>query len=408
MKRMIAALALLALSVIAGGNADAQSFTVKTLLNSSQTRPDQNTPWYLFGPPALDQYQVIFMTKNAQVFATLDGIWDYDLTKSAPRKLAGLSTPVPGGTGDFSGFGLFYASDNPLPTASGGWAVFYGTDANGVHGLYAVRESTGQIYKIVTTATIAPDGSAFSYFCCGRTNGKTVTFYGQTASRSGIFQATANGKNLATVIDDTTNLDARGYGGGKNYYGGYHSPVIGASGIAFYATGVGDPSQYPNEIFQTNGAGGFVGVVDNLTPLKGDPKGLGHTQITGYSAAIDRTGYAFAAFDGSYAGIFTAGASIDAAAPDIVSTLTTVPGGGDKFSSFGGFAYDHSGVAFVGADSSFGQSVYFRTAGKGIVQIASGKSFYYPNLGDLSVSKGSVAFSDGSIFSNALYIATQK
>jgi hypothetical protein len=183
--------------------------------------------------------------------------------------------------------------------------------------------------------------------------------------------------------------------------------VIGLSGIAFYGTGIGDPSQYPNEIFQT-ASGGFTGIADNLTPLKGDPKGLGHTQITGYSAAINRTGYAFGAFDGGYAGIFTSTGSLDAAAPPIASTLTTVPGGKDKFAGFGGFSYDHSGVAFVGSDNTFGQSIYFREAGSGIVQIASGKTYSYPTLGDLSVSKGRVAFMDGNIFGNALHLATLK
>jgi hypothetical protein len=392
----------------AAPGAEAQTYSVKTLVSSNLTRPDQNTPWYAFGPPVLDGTEVIFMTKNAQVFATLDGIWAYDTVHATPRKLAGLSTPAPGGTGNFTGFGLFYASDNPLPSAGGGWTVFYGTDSAGVHGLYSADESTGEIYKIVTTATRAPDGDAFTYFAHARTNGKTLVFYGETKATRGIFETNVKGHGLKTVIDGSTAENARGYGGGKNYYGLYTAPILGPSEIAFYATGIGDPSQYPNEVFQTTGKGAVSGVADNLTPLKGDPAGLGHTQITGYSAALNANGYAFGAFDGAYSGIFQSTASLGATAPFVASTKMTVPGGKDKFSSFGAFSFDRTGVAFVGDDTAFGQSVYIRAFGKGVFQIASGKTYYNPTIGDLSLSNGQLAFFDGSIYGNAIYLATPK
>ncbi len=339
-------------AVAAGG-----SYTITTLVDYTETRPDGNIPWSTNGTPALDGNYVLFMTLNLQ--GILDAIWSFDTRTMTPTKLAGLSTPVPHGTGDFTGFGLFFADDNPSPTVGGGYAAFYGADADGVHGLYTVSEKGGKISRVVTTATLAPDDhEAFTYFTQARLNGTKIVFYGMTSGIAGIYEANLDGTGLTTVIDIDTHLGARGYGHGKGYYNYYSTPQIGKSQVTFYATGVGNPSTYPNEIF-TRVGNGYPGVADNLTPLGDDPAGLGHTEIGGFSAAVENSDVAIEAWDGFYYGIFEPSGGISRIAKRLVSSTERVPGTKDTFAScnppgtpnpsscFFGFSFDSTGLVLL-------------------------------------------------------------
>jgi hypothetical protein len=395
---------LLVLGLIAMGSvaALAGDYKITTLVDSNENRPD-GIRWVVAFTPALDGNYVIFLTLGLQ--GPPDALWSIDTRTMTPKKIVDTSTRVPHGTGDFTGFVLFFNDENPSPTVGGGYAAFYGTDANGVHGLYTIPEKGGLINRIVTTATLAPDTlTPFTNFAEARTNGTKIAFYGATSTTAGIYEADIDGKHLKAVIDSNRHLNARGYGGGKGYYSGYSMPVIGQSQVAFYATGVGDPSTYPNEIF-TTAAPGYSGVADNLTPLGGDPAGLGHTEISAFSAAAENSDLAFYAWDGEYFGIFEPSGGIGRTAARLVSSTQKVPGAKDKFSScnasgsqdscFGPFSFDSSGLAFVATDATYAQSVFFEPPGAAPVLIAPGttfSSFGFPTLGDRSVSGGRFTF----------------
>jgi len=408
--RLMLAGAAAALMAVAPG-ARAQSYTITNLVNSGENRPD-GIPWYVFGPPSIDGTNIVFLTANAQVFATLDGIWGIDTSKSlTPVQLAGLTTPVPGGSGNFTGFGI---PGNSTPTIANGTAVFYGTDSSGLPGIFAMPAGGGTISKIVTTATAAPDGGTFTQVGSATTNGKLVAFYGQTsAGHSGIYQSSTTGHGLKTLINNTTTLAARDGGDvpcpgneglDPNYFGAYTSPVASKSRVSFFATGIGDPSLYPNAIFDAVKTI-YNNTADNCSSLTGDTN-PNHVQITGYSADRLSNVVAFAAHDGSYAGIFATTGSNMKLERAYATTSTAVPGAGDDFTSFSGFALDKSGLGFVGNDATNGYSLYITAAARRPISVVALAS-QYGNivLGDRSVSQGRMVFYTGSIFSNAIWLA---
>lgn len=408
-RRVICALsALLSAAAIP---AQAGSFTITNLVNSGQTRPD-GLPWYVFGRPSIDAGNVVFLTANAQVFATLDGIWAIATAKSlTPVQMAGLNTPMPHGTGNFVNFGT---SGGYEPTAAGGTLVFYGRDSTGLQGIYAMPETGGRISRIVDTATGAPGGGTFTLVGPATTNGPEVAFYGQTsAGHQGIYSAGKTGHGLRLVIDNTTTLPAHDGGNvpcpdnpgiDPVYYGTYSAPVYGKARIAFFATGIGDPSQYPNAIF-TNAGAGYAGIADNCSPLQGDTAPR-HVQITGYSADRLSATVAFGAFDGAYAGIFATQGSDTQTERRFVTTAAKVPGTKGMFTGFGPFAFDSSGLAFIGNDAVNGQSLYFTPGlGRPVGLVAAAGQFSNLTLSGRAVSGGQIVLWTGSIFFNAIYLA---
>ena len=70
-------------------------------------------------------------------------------------KLVGLTTPAPGGTGNFS---AFHGGAQLSLTIGGGYVAFFAEDSAAVRGIYTVPVTGGPVKKVVTFNTIAPTG----------------------------------------------------------------------------------------------------------------------------------------------------------------------------------------------------------------------------------------------------------
>ena len=314
-------------------SAKADGFKIVRLvdgMNRSDLPCPPCTPFYIFYTPVISGDRVAFLSRNGPP----DGIWSGVVATKALTKLAGLDTPVPGASGNFSAF--FGGTENPI-TIGGGTVAFFGADAVGVLGLFTVPVGGGPLKKIATLNTIAPDGTKFTDIRRASTNGSNVVFYARTPDHfTGIYEATIFGRNLHTVIDDGTLLDARRDDGTSiiDYFGNYGSPVIGKTSVNFYAGGVFDPSSGPNAIFQGQ-LGGYLDIADNATHLQGGTVAK-HVRITAFSAAVGSNAVAFRADqDTGFIGIFKSRGLSYATA--FVTTKSLVPGTARKFLTFYGF-----------------------------------------------------------------------
>jgi hypothetical protein len=385
-------------------SAKADGFRIVRLVNG-MNRPDLPcppcTPFYIFYTPVISGDRVAFLSRNGPP----DGVWSGDINTRALTKLAGLNTPVPGGSGNFSAF--YGGSVYPI-TIGGTYVAFFGADGAGVLGLYTVPVTGGAVRKIATTNTIAPDGTEFTDLRFASLNGPTVVFWGRTPDHiDGIYRATRLGTQLQTVIDSDDRLDARTPAGPLvDYFSGFPRAVIGrGSNIAFYAGGLFDPVSGPNAIFRST----LVDIADNMTGLQGRPDNS-HVRIGNFSAAVGSAAIAFFADqpNNGFQGLFKVRGKFIADA--FVTNQTVAPPTARKFSTFYGFGYDDTGLAFTGIHPIIGstvdQSVYFVAApGQPVVKVAAGHNYYLPMVGDRSVSQGRIVFMEGSNYADTVFVA---
>lgn len=384
--------------------AKAEGYRIVKLVNG-MNRPDLPcppcTPFYIYYTPVISGDRVAFLSRNGPP----DGVWSADINTRALTKLVGLNTPVPGGTGNFSAFGY---PEHRL-TIGGGYVAFFGIDGAGILGLYTVPVTGGPVRKVVNTNTVAPDGTEFTDLQRPSLNGPTVVFWGRTPNHiGGIYRATRLGTQLQTVIDSDDRLDARTPAGPLvDYFSGFTRAVIGsANNIFFSASGLFDPVSGPNAIFR---AADRLDIADNMTRLQGRPDNS-HVRISSFSAAVGSAAVAFHADqpNNGFQGLFKVRSKFVADA--FATTKSLAPPTNRKFQSFAGFGYDGTGLAFTGthatAVNTVDQSVYFVSApGQPIVRIAAGRNYYFPMVGDRSVSQGRIVFMEGSNFADTVFVA---
>lgn len=385
--------------------ADAQEFRIIRLING-MNRPDLPccTTFSIFYTPVISGKHVAFLSRNGPP----DGIWSINVKTRALKKLVGLKTKAPGGAGEFT---EFYGGVDTAPrrlTIGGDTVAFFAADGAGVLGLYTVPVTGGPVSKIVTTNTVAPDGARFTELADASLNGSTIVFSGITSEHpSGVYRAPRSGGRLRTVIDSDDRLDARSPSGpAEDYFSAFGRPVVGSEdNIAFYASGLFDPVSGANAIFR---APDFINVADNRTRLEDRPDNS-HVRIGGLSAALGSAALAFRADqpNNGFAGMFKVRSK--SAAASFATTRTRAPGTDRRFSNFYGFGYDDTGLAFTAAhptrDGSE-QSVYFSAGpGEPIVKVASGRRYFFPIVGDRSISEGRIVFMEGSNFADAVFVA---
>ncbi len=108
-------------------------------------------------------------------------------------KIADTNTPIPDGSGNFTGIGN--------PAISGGTVGFLGSGSGSQQGIYT--GTGGTVAKIADTNTLTPNGSGnFSGFSNPAISGGTVAFFGFGSGQQGIF--TGAGGTLSTVADTNT------------------------------------------------------------------------------------------------------------------------------------------------------------------------------------------------------------
>lgn len=409
LRRGLAALSLAALLVtLADAALAASAYKIYAPLRG-MNRPDLPCclPIYVAGPPVISGKWIAFTSRNGPG----DGIWSYDIERKKLKKLVGTETPVPGGSGNFSAFGI---GDTTAISIGSSTIAFFGWDAANSPGIYTVAVNGGAVSRIADRSTRMPKGGGAKFFQLGdvTVNSTAVSFWGASAEGlTGVYQAALDGTAVKKVIDGNETLSARTPGGtDPDYFTQFGKPKLGKSSLVFYASGLFDPVSGPNALFRATG--GFVDIADNLTPLQGGTSGT-HVRITALSAARTNSTIAFRADEPGtgYAGLFKV-RNADASSV-FVSNEDEFPGSGVPFLTFLGFGYDVSGLAFtanrVVEGSTLEQSVFFVAApGQPLVLVASGKKYYLPSVGDRSVSDGNIVFYEGTNYNDTFFLAVPK
>jgi hypothetical protein len=247
-------------------------------------------------------------------------------------KVADTSTAIPGGTGNFLGFGSF-------PSISGGDVAFWGFGSGGQSGIYV---GDGTLAKIADENTAIPDGTGnfITFSSLISISGGDVAFWGEGSSgQVGIY--VGNG-TLATVADLNTAIpDGMG-----NFIDFGFAPSISGGDVAFRGNGSGGQTG----IYVGNGT--LATVADLNTAI---PDGMGNfINFTGPSISGGDVAF-FGNGSGGQSGIYVG----DGTLAKVADENTAIPDGTGNFISVG-FTPSISGgdVAFRGTGSGGQQGIY--------------------------------------------------
>jgi len=300
-------------------------------------------------------------------------------------KVADTATPIPNGSGNFTGFTVLYG-----PATSQGSVAFYATGAGGQRGYYVQTNSV--LFRAVDTNTPAPGGGSFIGLSATAYGfeGDSLYFQGG-ATQSGIF-VYSNGiitqlVGTNTIVPGTTSKFTGSillypYDGRVAFQGLVGSAQV---GIYLYDAGV------VTKVADTND--NYIG-------------GSGKLSFTSSSAEISHDAggaVAFIASDsagGGRQGIFTV---VNNSLSRIASTDTLVPG---RAIPFGGAnpifnrKPDISGGKIIfGGRFSGGSGIYQANLdGSGAVMLADtttqmpGTAFNFGSFGDAAIELGTVVF----------------
>lgn len=266
---------------------------------------------------------------------------------------ASLSTPIPGGVGNFSG--LPYA-----PSFSGGHLAFHGSGVSGQQGLYlAPRLVPGLPYRIADLNTPIPSGAG-NFLSFGSEAGIIIV-----SGNSGIFIGTGgNGQKgiystimappqigLPARIADKSTLVP----GGSGAFSDFSSELdVSGTNVVFAGTDqAGHSGIYAAVIAPDQVVSSPVRVADTATPI---PSGEGaFTDLRGPAVSGDTAVFAGQG-SGGQQGVYAAIISAPQAPVRIADTSTPIPGGAGSFLSFG----TEAGIIIVS-----GKSAFFRGQGSG-------------------------------------------
>jgi len=356
-------------------------------LIAGRMRPDNGQPFYLFSTPVISGDTVVFLTSYSNA---VDAVWRIDTKTRAIRKLAGLKSAVPGGTGTFTCFCQRYASDDVTPSVGGGQVAFYGVDKANRIGLYLVGLGGGTIRKVANSDDTSPDGTKWTRFGRVSLGDGIVAFRAETVDHRGIYTAPIATRVPALGIDERTRLTARRDDGAAipQYYALYDTPVVGRDYTFFLSGGLFDPSTGPSSIFRLKG----TRIFDNASKLAGGVAGA-HLRIQAISAAVGARSVAFRADQPgtTFMGIFRPN-GVNASVA-FVTTKMKAAGFSTRLTDVGNFAYDTSGLAFMGTTDGVMLIGAVAKPGAAVQTVARGdKGYYKPTLGDRSISGGKIVF----------------
>jgi len=152
------------------------------------------------------------------------GVYTAPAAGGAFTTVADTITPIPNGSGAFSGF-----SSNPA--VSGSVVAFAGTGSGGQFGVYTGPVGGGALTRVADTSTAVPGGSAhFTSFGVVDVSGSVVAFTGfGPGSPSGIYVEDTAGGALAKLLAVGDTLD------GKTVSNLYFNDGLEGSNVAFTA-----------------------------------------------------------------------------------------------------------------------------------------------------------------------------
>jgi hypothetical protein len=269
----------------------------------------------------------------------------YTASGGTLHKVPDSNTPVPDGPGTFSDF----SSAGGYPSVQGNNVAFYafGGQVRGMAGNGVYLNTNGTLTKVADQNTAIPNGTGlFLNFSQASLDQGTVAFSGHGNGQQGIYAA--SGGSLRRLVDLNTPIS-----GGSGTFGNLVLPELRDGTVAFVgSSGNGQPGIY------TATLGGVVSVAaDTHTPVPG-----GTGDFTSLNDVATSGG--FVAFRGMGTvddGVYT---NYGGSLHRVADTHTLVPGGLGTFQGFGAdLAFDHGHTAFYGGGANGMPGIYTDTTG---------------------------------------------
>lgn len=279
----------------------------------------------------------------------------------------------PGTSGKFTGLGM--------PWLSGNQFVLFGTGSTGVNGIYV--KTNDVIAAVADTTTRMPDGGTFSSFeNTPQSDGAHVVFGGTGHGVSGIYLASQSG--IETVADTSTPIP-----GGAGTFINLESPTVSGNTVAFFGSHPGTTLQ-AGLYWLLNGKLSLIADLNTTAPGSfGTFNAFGGPAVSGNTVVFHAT--TSDGNEGMYAKTGNDPVRV------IADLNTPVPGGSGTFTAFQSDpAIDGNMIAFR-AFSGIGAGLYV-TELASLVKIIDqndsieGKHILYLGMSDGDLSNGVVSF----------------
>jgi hypothetical protein len=319
-----------------------QSVTFVRIANTSTAIPSGSGNFTDFGFPSVSGGRVSFQGLGT---AGQQGVYtDAGGTLAA---VANTSTPIPSGTGNFTGF---------LGTSLSGGRVAFNGSGTGQQGIYT--EASGTLTAVANRTTSIPSGTGtFTLFGIPSLSNGRVAFRGDgSGGQQGIYSDV--GGSLAAVANQSTPIPS----GSGNFASFGTIPSLSNVRVAFLGGGGGQGGIY------TDAGGTLAAVADLNTPI---PGGSGNfTSFIGNPSLSDGRVAFFGRGGGGQQGIYTnAGGPLTA----VADTSTPIPSGTGTFTGFSPEPTIANGfVAFQGTGASLQSGIYTNVTGSLTKVIATG------------------------------------
>jgi hypothetical protein len=298
-------------------------------------------------------------------------------------KIADMSTPIPGGSGNFTGF-------NSSVSISGGTAAFQGFGSGTQSGIYT--GAGGPVTRIADLNTPVPGGSGNFDFFVGPSTGPSISggivaFNGGTSGGATQGVYIGSGGPLSRIADTSTPIP-----GGSGNFTGFLSPSISGGTVAFAGFGSGTQGGV-----YTGAGGPLTRIADTSTPIPGGSGTISviRSELTPISGGTVAFG---AAGSGTQQGVYTGSGG---PLTRIADGSTPIPGGSGNFTGFAAFLSISGGTVAFGATGSGTQQGIYTGSGGPLTRIADtntpipGGFGNFTFLSDPSVSGGTVVFTGG-------------
>ncbi|MBD2776868.1 DUF7453 family protein [Iningainema tapete] len=292
---------------------------------------DKNTP-IPNGTGNFSGFSLVTANKNHVVFTGIGASGErgiYISRNGVLQVLVDTNTSIPGGTGNFTSFSNIVVDENNV--------VFIASGASGQQGIYISRDGTLQV--LVDTNIPIPGGtgnfSSFNDFVVDENN---LVFRGRGASGQQGIYISRNGV-LQVLIDSNTSIP-----NGTGNFSSFDNFVVDENNLVFRASGAsGQQGIYISR------DGVLQVLVDTKTPI---PGGTGNFRdfsnlflTTNGRNVIFRTTSVANQRNGIYI-------SRDGVLQVLVDSNTNIPGSLSKFGDIGNSIIDGDNVAFVGRSNN--------------------------------------------------------
>ncbi|MGF1641987.1 MAG: choice-of-anchor tandem repeat NxxGxxAF-containing protein [Rhodospirillales bacterium] len=382
----------------------ADRWTFTKIADASTAIPGGTGNFSALGIPSLRDGNVAFQGLGPSGSGDLFGQRGiYSTAGGALGVVADTNTPIPGGTGTFTGFNG--------PSLDGDSVAFRGVGRDGQDGIYSTVGGTLNV--VADRNTPIPGGTGtFTQFNGPSLSGGSVAFLGVGSGRQEGIYSTVGG-TLNVVADRNTPIP----GGTGTFYSFNPAVSLGGATVAFRAYG---------GIYGT--VGGTLGVVaDQATRIPGSSRTFfsfsePHVSRDGGSVAFmgrDEIAHEDTPRGEGREGIYR---SVGGTLGVVVERGTVMPGGQitcdtcspERFRYFYDISFDGGSVAFeTEGDNVYSSTGTFLAAGGTIEEVVyvgmmlDGKTINYVHLGGEGLSDGALAFrASFTDRSHALYVAS--